>query len=191
MAAGFSRRFGTADKRHAIMADGRTLLATTLAQLRSPVSTASYQVAVVIRPEDDATVLGIPADLPILHAPSAAQGLGASIADAVRAVLANPELLDVDSLAIMLGDMPGIQTDTFTNLINAGGRSQIVRPRYQGIPGHPVLFGRDFWMSLIHLNGDEGARSVIRENPDSLLYIELDDSGVIADIDTPEQLLQP
>lgn len=189
MAAGFSRRFGTADKRRAIMADGRTLLATTLAQLRSPVITASYQLAVVIRPEDDAAALGIPADLPVLHAPSAAQGLGASIADAVRAVLAVPELSDVDSLAIMLGDMPGIQAETLTNLINAGRRSQIVRPRYQRIPGHPVIFGRDFWPSLIHLNGDEGARSLIRENPDSLLYIDLDDTGVIADIDSPEQLV--
>ncbi|SEG66999.1 nucleotidyltransferase family protein [Marinobacterium lutimaris] len=189
MAAGFSRRFGITDKRTAILADGRSLLAATLSQLSSPTG-ASYQLAVVIRPEDDVVALGIPEHLRVLRAPAAADGLGASIADAVRAVADDAAFADVDSLAIMLGDMPAIHADTLTALIDAASRGQIVRPRYRDQPGHPVLFGRDFWGELGGLSGDEGGRTLLKANADCLLYIDLDDGGVVADIDTPEQLAQ-
>lgn len=54
MAAGYSRRYGDADKRQARLADGRTLLATTVARIEQ----AFLQVRVAIREEDDALQLG-------------------------------------------------------------------------------------------------------------------------------------
>lgn len=190
MAAGFSRRFGNADKRNAALSDGRTLLATTLSQLQRGTCAANYQLAVVIRPEDDAATLGIPEDLPLLRAPAAERGLGGSISDAVRSVSADPAFAAIDSLAIMLGDMPAIQPETLSMLVAAGRPNSILRPRYQGLPGHPVLFGRDFWPELLSLEGEEGARAVIRANAASLFSIDVGDEGVVVDIDTPEQLAQ-
>ncbi|WP_432696055.1 nucleotidyltransferase family protein [Marinobacterium sp. YM272] len=190
MAAGFSRRFGSADKRLAKLADGSTLLGATLAQLQAEFSApgSGGRLAVVIRPDDDPACLGISEQLDLLRAPNAGAGLGASIADAARAVSADPVLNGFDSLAIMLGDMPGLKPDTIRALVSASGRDRIVRPRYRQQPGHPVLFGRDFWSGLCNLQGDEGARAVIAANRAALRQLDLDDAGVIADIDTPAQL---
>lgn len=36
------------------------------------------------------------------------------------------------------------------------------------------------------LNGDEGARSIIENNLDKVVFVEVEDRGVIADLDTKE-----
>lgn len=192
MAAGFSRRFGDADKRRATLSDGCTLLAATLSHLQPFFSNPATgcRLAVVIRPEDQPDALAIPEDILVLRAPGAALGLGGSISDAVKTVLESPELSAIDSLAVLLGDMPGIKFEPLSALVDASGRDRIVRPRYQNQPGHPVLFGRDFWPEMLGLQGEEGARAVIKANGASLHHIDVEDSGVIADIDTPEQLVQ-
>ena len=40
--------------------------------------------------------------------------------------------------------------------------------------------------ALMRLAGDEGARGIIRDNRDSLVLIEVDEAGVVMDIDTPD-----
>ena len=95
-AAGRGRRFG-ADKRRAPLADGRSLLATTLARAGA----LFPRVAVVIRADDDPAELGL-GDALVLRAPRAERGLGASIGDAFAALLATDEAARV--AALWLGD---------------------------------------------------------------------------------------
>jgi molybdenum cofactor cytidylyltransferase len=54
--------------------------------------------------------------------------------------------------------------------------------------GHPVIFGRAHWQALAALDGDEGARSVVRANREHMITVETDDEGVWRDIDTPSDL---
>ncbi|MDI5933163.1 NTP transferase domain-containing protein [Halomonas kalidii] len=90
--------------------------------------------------------------------------------------------------AILLGDMPDIWLETLHALQRQATRSDIIRPRYADRPGHPVLFGRDFWPELETLDGDDGAREVIRRHRDRYREHAVEDPGVCRDIDTPAQL---
>jgi molybdenum cofactor cytidylyltransferase len=60
-----------------------------------------------------------------------------------------------------------------------------VQPRYEDTPGHPVGFSREFFAELLDLDGDEGARSVVRAHRDVVEFVDVDDPGVVTDLDQP------
>ena len=187
LAAGYSRRFGAADKRCARLADGRGLLAASVVRAGE----AFPLLRVVLREDDDPIALGLPGTTPVIFAPRAQRGLGASLGDAIAALGRDDALANVEVAAILLGDMPDLRLGTLHALQRLATRSRIVRPCYVGRPGHPVLFGRDFWPELEALDGDEGARDVIRHHRDRYHEIAVEDSGVCRDIDTPADLTRP
>lgn len=184
MAAGNSRRFGTADKRRARLADGRTLLAASV----SSVAEVFGECRVVLREGDDPLASELPPPVQAILAPHADEGLGASLADAFAVLERDPQLQDCLAAAVLLGDMPFIANATLRMLLDEAEPSRIVRPRQDGRPGHPVLFGRDFWPYLQRLDGDEGARAIVRRHRDRLKEIDVDDAGIHIDIDTPSDM---
>ncbi|MFC3283735.1 nucleotidyltransferase family protein [Litchfieldella rifensis] len=185
MAAGRSRRFGGADKRLATLPDGRTLLAATVGRVAEVFS----QARVVVREDDAPQDLGLSEDTRVIRAPRADEGLGASLADAFAVLGRDARLADVEAAAVLLGDMPTIQTATLQTLQRKAGASWILRPCHAGRPGHPVFFGRDFWLELAELHGDEGGRAVIRHHAARCREIEVDDPGIHTDIDRPGDLV--
>ncbi|TDX27606.1 molybdenum cofactor cytidylyltransferase [Modicisalibacter xianhensis] len=181
LAAGHSRRFGT-DKRQARLADGRPLLSVTLA-----LATRCFdEVWIVVRQGERPAELGIGLAPHVVQAPSDAIGLGTSLASGVSALL--EAQADATAVAVMLGDMPWIQPATCQALGHAASASRIVRPRHTGQAGHPVLFGRQFWPELAHLRGDRGAREVLRTHADACDFMDVDDPGILLDIDVPADL---
>ena len=64
----------------------------------------------------------------------------------------------------------------------------IAAPSYHGARGHPVGLSSQFRGQLEALRGDEGARAILRLNPDLVTLIDVDDPGVCRDIDTPADL---
>lgn len=178
LAAGYSRRFG-ADKRRATLADGRSLLAASLAL---PCA-ALDEVWLVLRPDETPAGLDLPTGVRIVQDPATAQGMGHSLAAGARRLLAESQ---AQALAILLADMPSIRRDSLDALLAQADAEHILLPSHRGSRGHPVLFGRRFWPQLAALSGDTGARPVIQRNPDALRIVELDDPGVLLDIDTAE-----
>ena len=140
LAAGRARRFGN-DKRLAHLPQQGPLLAATLASLRPHFD----EIRVVLAIEDDPVHLGIARDSGTIVAVTAEQGMGASLADGIRALSTESQAIVV---AVMLGDMPWLSADTFALLCSRASDRTIVRPFYRGQGGHPVLFGRCFWGSL-------------------------------------------
>ena len=199
IAAGASRRFGTADKRLAPLPDGRSLLAATVAAA----AMAFPALRVVLREDDDPAALGLAADTPIIRAPRAGQGLAASIGDAFSVLAGDAALSEVKAAAILLGDMPALHPATLEFLMHQAERERIVRPVQAGRPGHPVVFGRAFWPELAALgvdegnegrseenseeaskeSRDEGARRVIRAHRQHYVELAVDDPGIHLDID--------
>ena len=49
-------------------------------------------------------------------------------------------------------------------------------------------FAKQHFFALTRLEGDAGARSLIVAEREHCLFLELEDPGVIADVDTPQQL---
>lgn len=179
LAAGFGARFGS-DKRRAALADGRTLLATSLEAAQR----VFEEVHLVLRPEDDPAALGLPAGCSIIRCDDAGQGMGHSLAAGVRALSERP----AEAMAVLLGDMPWIAEDSLRALVGKAAAGRIVFPLYQGERGHPVLFGRVFWGELQHLTGDEGARRVLRAHASAWVAVGVDDPGVLRDVDSPAAL---
>ncbi|SDK97395.1 molybdenum cofactor cytidylyltransferase [Franzmannia pantelleriensis] len=184
MAAGYSRRFGAQDKRRAQLTGEHTLLAATLGNAQR----AFPLLRVVLREDDDPQRLGLPATTPIIRAPRAERGLGASIGDAVAALNGDRELDGVVAAAVLLGDMPVISPATLRQLQGQADAATILRPSHAGRPGHPVLFGREVWPELAALDGDQGAREVIRRHRHRYREIAVSDAGVCRDIDSPDEL---
>ncbi|QFU01879.1 Purine catabolism protein PucB [Halomonas sp. THAF5a] len=187
MAAGRSRRFGPADKRLARLADGRTLLAASLAASRA----LSSRRLLVVRDGEGLATLGLdagPGAPGLLVASRADAGLGASLGDAFTRLLDAPGLEGIEAAAVWLGDMPAIAPATCRRLAAHAAPGRIVRPRHAGRAGHPVLFGRAFWPRLARLDGVAGARGLILDHPGACREIEVDDGGVHRDVDTPAGL---
>ena len=66
----------------------------------------------------------------------------------------------------------------------------LVAPRYQYLRGHPVGFGQEYRDVLLNLKGDAGARSVLKQHKSHLHYLDVDDPGILMDVDTPDDLHQ-
>lgn len=185
IAAGFSRRFGS-DKRLFRMQGDEPLL---IASLR-PYRAVFANVAVVVRNSDSELTQVIGArlgrHLPIIIPTAGAHlGMAASIADGVRT------LVDWDYLFLGLGDMPYVKSETLARLkaemdaARVDHVPRIVLPTYRNEPGHPVGFSREFFAQLIALTGDRGARSVVDAHPAAVRRVDVDDPGVVTDIDQP------
>ncbi|MCE5979843.1 nucleotidyltransferase family protein [Pseudomonas sp. JR33AA] len=180
LAAGSSVRFG-ADKRRATLADGRSLLAHSVARARAVFD----DVRVVLRAGEQGEDFGLPADCRVIVSPDAASGMGHSLAVGAGALGDS----QAQAVAILLGDMPWIESATLRRLADASSASNIVLPRHAGQQGHPVIFGRNFWPALGLLAGDEGARAVVQAQRDRCVVVEVEDAGVLLDVDTPQGVM--
>lgn len=91
------------------------------------------------------------------------------------------------SVMFLLGDQPRVKSATIDYLLDRFRESQkpICVPVYRGIRGNPTIFDRSMYGKLMAIEGDVGARNVIREHPQCVLNVELDDPECFEDIDVP------
>ena len=62
----------------------------------------------------------------------------------------------------------------------------IVRATHHGRHGHPVIFARAVFDELRHADPAAGAKSVLRAHEAAIVNVEVEDPGVVTDVDTPE-----
>jgi molybdenum cofactor cytidylyltransferase len=98
--------------------------------------------------------------------------------------------IDADGVLVHLADHPTVRAETFRAAISAYGQGghPIVIARYDGRRGHPVIFDRSVFNELLRAPESEGARYVVNADPSRVSYVDVDDPGVILDLDTPEDL---
>lgn len=87
-----------------------------------------------------------------------------------------------------LGDTPLLRYKTINQIIEAHQfhQAQIVVPYYGEQSGHPILVTSQLFSELLKVRGDVGARFVIKAHNKSVFRLEVDDEGVIIDLDTQE-----
>lgn len=123
------------------------------------------------------------AGLRIVECASADEGMGRSLASGVIA------MSEAQGWVVALADMPWIAPSTIRAVADAlDAGASIVAPSYRGTRGHPVGFARRHFAALCALQGDEGARSIVAAHVDELTLVDVDDAGIIRDIDTPAAL---
>ncbi len=181
LAAGASRRFG-APKLLQTLAGG---IPVALAAARALQSGTDECVAVV-RPEDEQLArLFVEHRVPVVSCPSAAGGMGYSIACGIR------RHRTAHGWIIALADMPFVRQKTIAgvaDLLRNG--ASLAAPVHGGRIGQPVGFGQPFGEALCGLQGDHGARGILESHREALCLYPCDDPGIHWDIDTPADLLR-
>ncbi len=111
-------------------------------------------------------------------------GMSASLRAGLLSLDYTPE-----SVFVSFADMPDLTKDHFNTLIdkyNIVEGSSIICPVTQnGSRGHPVLFDTAYLENLVALEGDVGAKSILKSVPDAVYEVQMDDA-VVLDLDTPE-----
>jgi molybdenum cofactor cytidylyltransferase len=83
--------------------------------------------------------------------------------------------------------MPRVRESTIRALADAvAGGAGIAAPVSGGRRGNPVAFGAACLPALLALEGDEGARRILKQRP--VTEVEVDDPGIFQDIDQPADL---
>jgi len=91
------------------------------------------------------------------------------------------------NVMLCLVDHPAVNQETYKKLCSNAQKDKIVIPVCDGRHGHPVIFGADFVSELLEKECPEGAKTIVKSHPESVLEIEVDDRGILMDIDTPEE----
>jgi molybdenum cofactor cytidylyltransferase len=189
LAAGASRRFGTASK---LVADtgGEPLIARVVRRLSAArVDGAPIPVTVVTGAAGDPVAVALgeaglrPAPRLVVN-PQAAKGIGTSIAAGVASVDAGTR-----AVVITPGDMPLLTADLIERLVaafQANGGQPVCTVLPDGTPASPILWPRRLFPGLMALDGDRGGRALLAGEPACSMVQPA--PGELADIDTQDDL---
>ena len=87
-------------------------------------------------------------------------------------------------------DYPAVRPSTIARIARRFQTRQphewLVIPRSQGRHGHPVCVVRDLIPEFLALTEDAQARDVIRRHRERTVYVDVDDAGILKDVDDPE-----
>ncbi|MFJ2961883.1 NTP transferase domain-containing protein [Streptomyces collinus] len=114
------------------------------------------------------------------------QGMGSSL----RAGLASLTGTDTRAALVSLVDQPGIGPEAVARVLAAyEGEESLVSAAYEGVRGHPVLFGAAHWAGIAAAaQGDRGARAYLKEHRPEVALVECGDVARPFDIDTEADL---
>jgi len=179
LAAGSSRRMGNPKL---LLPYGRsTILETTVDNiLRSCIE----HVMIVLGP-DHKEIRQALGHKPVhfCHNEDHKKGMLSSVICGIRAL--PPDVL---SVLFFLGDQPGISPAVIGRVIKAyeEDRYGIVIPVHDRRRGHPLLVDMKYRKSLEQLDPERGLRSLRHQFPEDVLEVEVDEPGILVDIDTRE-----
>jgi molybdenum cofactor cytidylyltransferase len=183
LAAGFAKRAGGIDKLLVPVA-GRPIIRHVA---RAACDAGLDPVVVVVRPAASELRHALQ-DLPIIMTEnqSAQDGLSSSLRCGLAALPAGTA-----GAAILLGDMPWIQSATLRALAAAlddGAGRSISVPVHAGVRGNPVIWSARFFPAMAALAGDVGARELLAEHAVYVHEVAVDDPGVLRDVDTADEI---
>lgn len=200
LAAGASRRMGRARNKLLESVAGRPMIAWPVAAF---LDAGIERVTVALGHEADAVREALASfgdTLDFVTCPDWREGMGRTIASAVAggAVLGSDRAaLTWEGLFLSVGDLPGLRAEVVLRLIEARAREArsaaslddgIWVPTAAGRRGHPVLFGAAHADRLVALQGDVGARELIRAAGARVRAVEVGTDAILHDVDTPEDL---
>ena len=101
----------------------------------------------------------------------------------------NGAVQGISGLMFFPADMPFLEPTVIRQLLDAfeGHPSAIVRPRYDGKPGSPVIFPMEMAGELCQISGDNGGRQVIQRHPEAVVSVDIVDKRQGVDVDDPQE----
>ncbi|WP_411151162.1 NTP transferase domain-containing protein [Streptomyces sp. A30] len=125
-------------------------------------------------------------DCVLVENPGWADGMGSSL----RAGLDSLTGTGAGAALVSLVDQPGIGAEAVGRVLAAcTSRESLVSAAYDGVRGHPVLFGAAHWAGIAATaTGDRGARAYLKAHEEAITLVECGDVAEPYDIDTAADL---
>ena len=181
-AAGSAERFG--GRKLLTPVDGEPLLDRTI---RCLLDGGVAEVIVVVGKdareelERDVNLLLDPRVRPVEN-PDPSRGMFSSIQEGLATASG-------DALVVLPGDMPFVAPDTVRAVLDAYRRTPaIVSPRYRGKRGHPVALPLSLRDAIRATPATANLHEVIRRHADLRVDVDVDDPGIVRDVDTASDL---
>jgi CTP:molybdopterin cytidylyltransferase MocA len=187
LAAGQSSRMGRSKALLACVPSSETFLARVVRVLREG---GVPDVVVVGRPEDAALrahVDGLAPPTAFAENRDAARGQLSSLIVGID----HARRHGASAVVVMPVDIPQVKPATVATLLAAfASPAPILRVAYAGRHGHPVLFRDVVFEELRAADPAIGAKAVLRAHAADVLNIEVDDPGVLRDVDVPDDYVR-
>jgi molybdenum cofactor cytidylyltransferase len=184
LAAGESSRMGRPKALLTCPSGGVTFVTRAIRTMRTG---GVAGVAVIARPGDAALQQEIAAHAPAVPClENGAPELGQL--SSVLVGVSYAEQLEADGVMVLPVDIPSVGAATIRALLAAfdEGLQPLVRPAHRSRHGHPVIFARSLFPELRAADPSVGARAVFRRDPARVRQVDVDDPGVLRDIDYPD-----
>jgi molybdenum cofactor cytidylyltransferase len=179
LAAGSSRRMGS--QKLLMPYHEGTIIETVVDQVLA----SQIEDVVVVLGADHDRVRKVLGERPVTYCHNTAheQGMFSSVICGLRSVPS-----DAGAVLIYLGDQPGISPAVTNSVIEAYNEELfgIVIPVYNHKRGHPLLVDLKYRREIEKLDLEQGLRALRHHFPQDVLEVEVDEPGILVDIDTPE-----
>jgi molybdenum cofactor cytidylyltransferase len=105
------------------------------------------------------------------------------MADSVRLGLGQIDRAAFSGIYVCLADHPLVRAETCAAMLKLHRRSpeKIIIPAFRGRRGHPVLFPASVIGDIF---STASLRDIVRRDPERLLVVDVEDEGVVLDMDT-------
>lgn len=94
---------------------------------------------------------------------------------------------DAKAVAFTPVDFPALHPDTIGRVVDGWSGELLRIPRHRGRRGHPVLASAAIVPEFLDMPAAAQARDVVRRHESDIVYVDVDDAGILLDIDTPEE----
>ena len=121
--------------------------------------------------------------------PDPGRGMLSSIREGIGALGGTAELARRGQILLVApADLPNLQAETVLDLLRRMRESgaPLAEPLFRGQRGHPLAIAPRLIPEIDTLDLDVGLRQLRNRHPAEVLEMETEDSGVVQDVDTPE-----
>ena len=148
------------------------------------------EIVLVTGPDDEELrVWARGASLTVAVNPDPERGMLSSIREGIAALGGSAELARRGTtLLVSPADLPNLRSGTVSALLQrmATTGAPIAVPVYRGKRGHPLAIAPALIPEIDTLNPDVGLKQLRDRHQAELLEVEVEDAGVVQDVDTPE-----
>ena len=178
LAAGSSTRMG--EPKQLLPFKNTTLLGNTIEQAKN---SKADSVFCVLGANEKAIKKSIEHfNIETIFNPEYKSGLSTSISIGINYLQNN-----YDAILIMLADQPKVNSNYLNELLTLSNKNpkKIITTSYKKEVGVPTIFPKNFYINLMELKGDSGAKKILQNNISNLITIKRITPFI--DIDTKEQ----